>query len=38
MVKVIKSRILTWADHVAKMKEDRTAFTNLQVNLHEANL
>ena len=26
IVKVIKSRILRWAGHVAKMEEDRSAF------------
>ena len=37
-VRVIKSRKLRWAGHVARMEESRSAFKILQVNLQERDL
>ena len=38
MIKVIKSRRLRWAGHVARMEEGRSAFKMLPVNLQEMDL
>ena len=38
IVRVIKSRILRWAGHVARMEEGRNAFQILKVNLQERDL
>ena len=38
IVKVIKSRSLRWAGHVARMEEGRSAFKIYQVNLQERDL
>ena len=38
IVRVIKSRRLRWAGHVARMEEGRSAFKILAVNLQERDL
>ena len=38
IVRVIKSRRLKWAGHVARMEEGRSAFKILHVNLQERDL
>ena len=38
ILRVIKSRRLRWAGHVARMEEVRSAFKILTVNLQERNL
>ena len=38
IVRVINSRILRWAGHVARMEGDRIAFNFLQVHLQERDL
>ena len=38
IVRVIKSRKLRWAGHIARMEEGRSAFKILTVNLQERDL